>query len=214
MKKYDAVIFDLDGTLVDSMWVWDEIDIKFLNDRGLDVPADLQGIIEGMSFTETANYFKERFDLKEDIDEIKLIWTDMAKDFYREKVKLKTGAKNYIQKLKSDNVKIGIGTSNSKELALATLEGNGVLKYFDVVLTSCEVNKGKPEPDIFLGVAEKLGVSPDKCLVYEDTLAGVKAGKRAGMDVIGIYDANSHENQIEIGNLALEIVKNYNKFID
>ena len=75
-----AVIFDLDGTLVDSMWMWRDIDIEFLGSRGITFPEDLQEKIEGMSFTETAQYFKETFPLEESVEELKAIWNEMAKD--------------------------------------------------------------------------------------------------------------------------------------
>jgi len=214
MKNYEAVIFDLDGTLVDSMWVWNKIDIDFLDSRNLDLPEDLQNQIEGMSFTETAEYFKKRFNLKESIEEIKIDWNTRAYDYYNDKVKVKQGVIPFLKYLKLNDIKIGLGTSNSKELAIATLKSNNIFEYFDIVKTSCEVNKGKPNPDIFLKVAEELNVNANKCLVFEDTLAGVKAGKAAGMDVIGIYDESSHDRQDAISEIALEILKNYNKFTD
>lgn len=214
MREYEAVIFDLDGTLVDSMWVWDKIDIEYLESKNLELPEGLQSEIEGMSFTETAQYFKNSFELKDSIEEIKAEWNKRAFDFYRNKIKAKEGVIEFLEQLRKNKVKIGLGTSNSIQLAMATLEGNSILEYFDVIKTSCEVEKGKPSPDIFLKVAEELNVKANKCLVFEDTLAGVMAGKSAGMDVIGVYDSKSHERQDEIGNLTIEIVKNYNKFID
>lgn len=198
IKDYEAVIFDLDGTLVDSMWIWEQIDIDFLKDRGHDLPKDLQKEIEGMSFSETANYFKTRFNLDEDVETIKSVWINMANTFYGDKIKLKKGIQELLDILKEKNIKMGIGTSNSRELAEEVLKQNGVRDYFEVLITSCDVNKGKPEPDVFLKAAEEMHVNPDLCLVFEDTHAGVLAGKAAGMDVIAIYDALSEEYMEEI----------------
>ena len=82
----EAVIFDLDGTLVDSMWMWESIDAEFLGSRGIEVPGDLQSAIEGMSYTENALYFKNRFDLPESVEELKGIWDEMALETYRRRV--------------------------------------------------------------------------------------------------------------------------------
>lgn len=201
-NNYKAVIFDLDGTLVDSMWIWEEIDIKFLEDRGHTLPKDLQKHIEGMSFTETASYFKERFNLSEDLETIKNVWIDMAKSFYSKKIELKRGISELLFTLKEKNIKMGIGTSNSRELALAVLEKTNILDYFEVIVTSCDVKKGKPEPDVFLEAARLLEVDPKDCLVFEDTHAGVLAGKAAGMAVVAIYDATSKDFIEEIKNSA------------
>lgn len=198
LNKYKAVIFDLDGTLVDSMWIWEQIDIDFLKERGHDLPEDLQKEIEGCSFTETATYFKDRFNLEEDVDTIKSVWIDMSTGFYGEKIKLKKGILDLLEQLKSQGIKIGIGTSNSRDLAESVLKNNNIEDYFEVLVTSCDVNKGKPEPDVFLRAAELLSVKPEDCLVFEDTHAGVLAGKAAGMDVIAIYDALSEEYMDDI----------------
>ncbi|MBI9012359.1 MAG: HAD family phosphatase [Clostridiales bacterium] len=198
IKDYQAVIFDLDGTLVDSMWIWEQIDIDFLKERGYDLPEDLQKDIEGSSFSETALYFKERFNLEEDVEAIKRIWIDMANNFYAEKIKLKKGIQELLDLFREKGIKMGIGTSNSRELAEEVLKRNGVRDYFEVLVTSCDVKKGKPEPDVFLKAAELMHMDPDDCLVFEDTHAGVLAGKAAGMDVIAIYDALSEQYMEEI----------------
>lgn len=198
IKDYTAVIFDLDGTLVDSMWIWEQIDIDFLVERGHELPADLQKAIEGCSFTETAHYFKERFNLEEDIETIKSIWIDMSKTFYAEKIFLKKGIQELLDLLKEKGIKMGIATSNSRELAESVLMNNNIRDYFEVLVTSCDVKKGKPEPDVFLKAAELMNVSPEECLVFEDTHAGVIAGKSAGMGVIAIYDALSEEYMDDI----------------
>ncbi|MBN2794694.1 MAG: HAD family phosphatase [Clostridia bacterium] len=198
VNKYRGIIFDLDGTLVDSMWIWEDIDRIFLEDRGHQVPVDLQKAIEGCSFTETANYFKNRFQLEEDVETIKATWIDMSEEFYATKIPLKKGILDLLNHLKSQNIKMGIATSNSRTLAEQVLRSNGVYDYFEVLVTSCDVSKGKPEPDVFLKAAELMGLKPEDCLVFEDTHAGVLAGKAAGMDVVAIYDALSEEYMDDI----------------
>jgi HAD superfamily hydrolase (TIGR01509 family) len=208
-NSVQGVIFDLDGTLVDSMWIWKQIDIDYLEKRGLDLPEDLQKEIEGMSFTETAHYFKERFALSDSIDIIKEEWLGMAADFYAKKINLKKGVIPFLTFLKENNIKIGIGTSNARDLAEAVLKNHDIFHYFDSIRTSCEVEKGKPHPDVFLKVAEDLQIDPAQCLVFEDTYAGVLAGKRAGMQVIAISDEHSFPYKHDICALADKYIEDY-----
>lgn len=183
-----AVLFDLDGTLVDSMWMWKAIDVEYLGKRGLGCPDDLQRVIEGMSFTETAVYFKERFGLEDSLEEIKEEWTRMSIEKYRSQVPLKPGAEEFLRYLKDHGIKAGIATSNGRAMVDAVLGSLGIGLYFQVVVTACEVAAGKPAPDIYLHVAKRLGVKPEACLVLEDVPAGILAGKRAGMRVIAVDD--------------------------
>lgn len=197
LEGIEAVIFDLDGTLIDSMWMWKQIDIDYLARHGHALPEDLQDCIEGMSFSETAVYFKERFALSDPLDVIKDDWNRMAYDIYVNEVPLKPGVLAFLQYLKQKGIRTGIATSNSKELLQAVLESLGIAEYFDELHTSCEVKRGKPAPDIYLLVADRLGAEPEKCLVFEDIMQGILAGKAAGMKVCAVQDAYSLKQEAE-----------------
>ncbi len=196
LQNKKAVIFDLDGTLVDSMWMWKAIDIEYLGKFGISLPESLQKDIEGMSFSETAVYFKETFQIPDSLEKIKADWNRMAYDKYTKEVFLKKGAKEFLDYCKVHGIKLGIATSNSRELVDATLEALSIRDYFNCVMTACEVAKGKPAPDIYLAVAENLQVEPSRCLVFEDVTMGIMAGKNAGMEVCAVEDEFSM-NQIE-----------------
>lgn len=208
-KQYDAVIFDLDGTLIDSMWVWEQVDEAFLGELGIPVPHDMDKELEGKSFTESAIYFKERFKLEMSIEEIMQSWNDIAKDLYMNKVSLKKGAREFLEALKQNDIKMGIATSNSVELVRIVLKVLGIESYFMQVRTSCEVGKGKPFPDIYLKVAEDLKVQPERCLVFEDIPNGVRAGKNAGMTAWCIRDRQEEILWEEVKSIADNYVEDY-----
>lgn len=209
LRNKKAMIFDLDGTLVDSMWMWKEIDIEYLGRFGIALPPTLQKDIEGMSFSETAVYFKETFQIPDSLDKIKADWNQMAYDKYTKEVPLKSGAKEFLEYCKENGIKIGIATSNSRELVDATLEALEIRDYFDCVMTACEVTKGKPAPDIYLAVAEKIGVKPMECLVFEDIEMGILAGKNAKMEVCAVEDEFSMDQMELKKELADYYIKDY-----
>lgn len=209
LKDIEAVLFDLDGTLIDSMWLWKTIDIEYLKKFNLEFPDDFQDEIEGMSFTETAQYFKDRFDLPVEIDAIKEEWNIMAGEYYKHRVPLKAYVVKFLDFLLANNYKIGIGTSNSKELVNMIVDKFELKNHFGSIRTSCEVEKGKPHPDVYLKVAEDLGVKPERCLVFEDVPAGIMAAKNAGMKVCAIYDDFSKGIIEEIKALADYYIEGY-----
>ncbi|PKM67016.1 MAG: HAD family hydrolase [Firmicutes bacterium HGW-Firmicutes-2] len=188
LKNIKAVIFDMDGTLIDSMWLWKTIDMEYLKRFGLMLPDDLQDDIEGMSFSETAAYFKKRFNLLDSVETIKEEWNKMAWSYYIEEVTMKEDAHLFLSHLKHHGYKTGIGTSNSKELVTLVMNKFKIDHFFHSIRTSCEVAKGKPSPDIYLQVAKDLMVLPEECLVFEDVPMGIMAAKNAGMKVCAIYD--------------------------
>jgi HAD superfamily hydrolase (TIGR01509 family) len=210
LKEYQAIIFDMDGTLIDSMYLWREVDREFLQKRGFSVPNDLfQHLPQGNSFIQTAQYFKDRFGLPESTDLIMQEWNEMVSWHYENEVKLKPGAKEVLDKLYQKKVPLGLGTSNSYDLAKKVLTLNGVWDYLSVIVTGDMELLGKPYPDIYLECARQLNVSPESCLVIEDTLSGIQAAKAAGMKAIAIYDDDSLEYHPQMQALADAFVNNY-----
>lgn len=193
----EAVIFDLDGSLADSTWIWAAIDIEYLGRFGMKPPPNLHTLIGGRSFSETAMLFKEIFSLPDELEQIKADWNDMAWDKYSHEVKLKKGAQDFIDLCMKKSIKLGIATSNSRELVENFVSANNLTTYFNCIMTGCDVAKGKPAPDIYLAVAKELGVSAKNCLVFEDIIPGIMAGKAAGMRVCAVYDAASESQDEE-----------------
>lgn len=209
-----AVIFDLDGSLVDSMWIWKTIDIEYLGKFGIELPPDLQDSIGGKSFTETAIYFKERFQISDSLEQIKEDWNRMAYDKYANEVPLKPGVREFLNYCREHQIRLGIATSNSRELVDNIVRTHDLADYFDCVMTGCEVAKGKPAPDIYLAVAKQLEVAPADCLVFEDIVQGIQAGKAAGMQVCAVDDAFSRAQEKEKRNLADYYIHHYNEVMD
>lgn len=213
LNNKKAVIFDLDGTLIDSMGVWALIDIEYLGSRQIALPENLSKEIEGMQFRETAEYFKKRFKLEDDIETIIKTWNDMAYKKYCSEVELKKGAKKYLEYLKSNNIKIGIATSNSKMLTRTVLESKGVYDLFDTISTADEGLKGKPAPDIYLKTCSDLRIKPEECLVFEDVPMGMLAGKNANMTVCAVYDEHSKLTMEQRRQYADFYINNYDELM-
>ncbi len=189
LKDIDAIIFDIDGTLIDSMWIWTDIDDLFLDKYNLTAPEDFHKGMEGKSYSETAQYFLDIFpELPHTKQELEEEWHQMAFDIYTKEMKLKKGAFEFIKAMHKEGKKLGIATSNSRVLAVGMLENNEVLNDFDAIWTSDEAKAGKPSPDVYLRVAESLQVLPSRCLVFEDVPNGILAGKNAGMKVCAVDD--------------------------
>ncbi|MDO4337573.1 MAG: HAD family phosphatase [Eubacteriales bacterium] len=213
LNHIKSVIFDLDGTLVDSMWVWPQIDIDYLGSHGFQVPTDLPGTIDGMSFTETAAYFKERFHIPQSIEEIMLTWQDMAIEQYRHKVPLKPGVLEALSFFKKQGITMAIASSSTGSLIEAVLESHRIRDYFRCIVTSCQVSRGKPAPDVYLEAARQLGTPPENCLVFEDIIPGIQAGKAAGMTVCAVEDTYSLPQEKEKRALADHYIRSYTEII-
>ena len=213
LRNKEAIIFDLDGTLVDSMWMWKTIDIEYLGRYGLEVPESLQRDIEGFSFYETAVHFKNRFQIPESLEEIQDTWREMADYKYRHDVPLKKGVLEFLKYVKKIGKKLAIASSNSYALVEATLEALHVREYFDVICTCDEVKNSKPAPDVYLRAAGLLGVNPGKCLVFEDIPFGIMSGKQAGMTVCAVEDVYSMKDREEKMRLADFYIKSYEELL-
>ncbi|SKB70527.1 haloacid dehalogenase superfamily, subfamily IA, variant 3 with third motif having DD or ED [Lachnospiraceae bacterium] len=213
IEKPEAVLFDMDGSLVDSMWMWKQIDIDFLEERGLDYSPDFHQEIEGMSYAETVSYFKKKFKPEESEEELAAILNHMASDKYEFEVKWKPGALDFLKCCAEHNIPCGIATSNSKELVEACNRNLNLRKWIRSIRTADEVQKSKPFPDIYLKVAEDLNVDPAKCLVFEDVIPGIMAGKNAGMKVIAVQDDYSKDVENEKREAADGFISDYRELL-
>ncbi|WP_082174038.1 HAD family hydrolase [Clostridium niameyense] len=211
MNNLKAAIFDLDGTLIDSMDIWNKIDTDFLTKRNLKVPINLKEEIETLTFEEGATYFKNRFKLTESIEDILEEWNNMAYKEYAHNINLKKGAKNFLNLLKYRGIKIAIATSNTTPLVNAVLKNNNILNLFDVITTIDEVSRGKDFPDIYLLTSKKLNIDPKNCIVFEDILPALKGAKAAGMKVIAVYDTYSSKYKKQMESLADLYINDYDE---
>ena len=214
LEGIKGIIFDLDGTMVDSMWMWRGIDEEFMAARGFTMTDDLELAIEGMSFRETAEYFVRTYPLTESVEELMDILVQMAIDKYEHDVPVKPGLMHLLQEMKARGIRMGIATSNARVLLDAVANAHGFYDYMDGVLTANEVKRGKPAPDVFLAVAEKIGIAPQDCLVFEDIPQGIRAGLAADMKVCAVDDEYSRAQEPEKRALAHYYIDSYEQVLD
>ena len=195
MKK--AVIFDFDGTIANSRYVWQKVDVDFFAKRGMEITRDYVEAISVMSFYNGAVYTKEKYNIKESVEEIMNEWNSQALREYKENVVLKPFVKEYLRELKDRGYKIGLATAALHDYYIPVLEREGVLDCFDVFTDTRDDARDKNFPDIYLLCAEKLGSNSANSIVFEDVLKGVKSSVSAGFNTTAVYD-NQPENQWEI----------------
>ncbi len=210
LDNKSALLFDFDGTLVDSMGVWVQIDEDYIKKYNLVEPEHFHKDMEGLSYTETAEYFLKVFPtLPHTVEELKEEWYHMALYKYTHEIELKKGAEAFLRKAKEDGFKTGIATSNDRQLVEACLASLGISECIDTISTGCEVQKGKPAPDVYLKAAENLHIKPESCLVFEDVPMGILAGKNAGMEVCAVEDWFSAKQREKKRALADYYIQDY-----
>ena len=213
LKKIEGAVFDLDGTLLDSSWVWEKVDEKFLGDRGFQVPDDYVDEISPLGAERAAVYTIERFGLNEDKDDIVREWIEMAKKEYATEVVCKPYAKEFLEELHKLNIKMAVATSSDRELFMKTLEREGILKYFQKIVTVDEVERGKGYPDIYEEAARRIKVNPHKCLVFEDILAGVTGASLGEFNVVAVFDEKSKHNWEKIKSISKYSINDYKELL-
>ena len=199
---FKAAIFDLDGTLVDSMGVWEEVDRVFLERRGFTMDPSYSQALKTMRFEEAAYYTIERYALKESPEAIMAEWDEMARSAYETEVKCKSGVKRYLQQLKAKGIKLAVASVSTLPMVMAALKGNGIEHLFEVVVDVAQVVHGKDEPDLYYLAAEKLQLPPEECMVFEDALLGVRTAKKAGFKACGVWDAASKADEVIMRDVA------------
>lgn len=213
MKEFKGAIFDLDGTILDSMWVWKQVDVNFLGKRNIEIPGDYVKAISALNLKTAAEYTKERFQLPETVEEIMQEWFQMAVKEYAEDVQLKSSVREYLAYLKAKEVKIAVATSSHEGLFLPCLENNEIYEFFDTIVTTMEVERGKEFPDVYEEAARRLGVKPSQCMVFEDILKGVKAAKEGGFYVVAVREEHSEDEKEEIMEIADRYIEDFDEMM-
>lgn len=209
-----AVIFDLDGTLLNSTRAWEGVGGTFLDRRGIKYPTNLSEIIKPMSLHEAIIYFQQTYDVEGEVDNLVLECNDIIKEGYAYHFTLKPYAKAFISHLKEQGIKMCIATATNKELAKAALKRTGVLDCFEFIITDEDVGIGKQNPDIFLRAADMLGTKIEECVVFEDSLHAIKTAKQVGFEVWAVKDYLNIPLKQEMLETADRYVQCYKELVD
>lgn len=186
--RFKSAIFDMDGTLIDSMGIWKDIAEESFKENGLDVPAEFEHKIFSMTFSQSAEYCIKMADLDIEPDDLVAEWNYKALEYYNTDIPLKPYAVEFIEYLRGLGMTISLTTSNFYDVAKSLLERKGISELFDSLTSTQEVTRSKLYPDVFLLSSERLGTQPSGCIVFEDSYTSVIGAKRAGMYVVGVFD--------------------------
>ena len=201
----EAVVFDLDGLLLDTEQVWDEVREALTRERGGRWHDRAQADMMGMSSTEWSRYMHEELGLAEPPEELNRLVVERMQEQYRERLPLVDGAVDAVRRIGA-RWPVGLASSSNRELIDLALELMGVADLFRATVSSEEVERGKPAPDVYLEAARRLGVAPERVVAVEDSGAGIGAAEAAGMQVIAI--PNPHfpppDDVLESADLVLE----------
>ncbi|MCR4620922.1 MAG: HAD family phosphatase [Clostridiales bacterium] len=187
-RSIKGAIFDLDGTLLDSLGVWGDVDRRFFERRGLKMPSDYQTDIKGLSFMDTARYTKRLLGLTESPEEIAMEWQRDVAEEYALSVPLKPGAGEYLRRLADRGIKLALATTNREELFAPCLKRNGVYDLFSAFAITDETGESKSTGKVYRLAAERLGLDCGDCAVFEDILSGINGAKSAGFVAVCVYD--------------------------
>ena len=204
-----GAIFDVDGTILDSLSIWEDAANIYLKKIGITPEPDLTKKIFTMSIKEGAQYMRDKYNIQKSIEEISAETIQVVKEFYYYEAPLKPGVDKLIKLLKEKNLRMTVATSSDKEVVTAAFKRLDILKYFDEIFTCGEIGKGKKFPDIFLKAAEAMGTEVSETIVFEDSLYAIKTVNEAGFKAIGVYDFYSRDEKEEIKKNTIGYIDNY-----
>ena len=212
--EINAVIFDMDGTLIDSTSLWHDIDKAFFAKRGMDIPKEYAQKIVHLGLSEAARLTKELYGIKESEQEIMDEWHQMSKDIYKNDVTLKQGVIELLELFKNNNIPMAIATANDEALYMPCINRLGIGKYFDYISDVNSAKEGKQSAKIYLDLAKKLGAEPQNTLVLEDMPTCIKTVFKSGFITVAVYDKSSAEfDQIKKDNSHL-FINNFYELVD
>ena len=208
-----AVIFDMDGTLIDSTGIWHEIDKAFFAKRNMELPSDYAQHIVHLGLKQAAVYTKETYHLEESVQDIMDEWHNMSIDMYRYNVPLKPRALELLKLFKENNIKMAIATANDEPLYRPCIERLGIGDYFDEIADVNTAKEGKQSAKIYLDLAKKMGFKPEETMVLEDMPLCVKTANRSGFITVAVYDNASKDYNQDKKNNSLLFINDFGELI-
>lgn len=182
---FDGAIFDFDGTIAETAYLWRQVDEAFLAERGIAYTDEYARMLSVLGFDRGARYTIDLYGLRETVEEVVEEWTCLSWALYRSEVTLKPGVSAYLSTLKARGIRCALATSNEPAL-IESMRNVDASALFDVLVYGCEVNVPKSEPDIYLEAARRMGVDPKRCIVFEDIAPGLEAANRAGFTTCAV----------------------------
>lgn len=203
-----GAIFDLDGTLLDSMFIWDTIGEDYLRTLGKEPHEDLREAFMPLTLEEAAEYYREHYGVTLSVTEIVDEVNAMVEGIYRTKVTLKPGIKEYLHWLKENGVKMCVATVTDRYLVEETLERLGIRHYFSGIFTCAEFGYGKDKPIIYREALAHLDTTREETCVFEDSFFALKTAKNDGFTAVGVYD-KYEKRQDELRHLAHYYIRDF-----
>ncbi len=204
-----GAIFDVDGTLLDSMPVWRDAGNRFLERLGIVPEAGLAATLYPMSFEEGAAYLKRRYRLPQSQAEIQAGISGVIGDFYRREVRLKRGAEEFLRRLDRAGIAMVLATTGAPALIAAALERLGVARYFQKTFTCTQFDTTKRQPLIYRRAAQFLGCGAEETLVFEDVLYALQAAGDAGFRTVAVADDESRRDWEKMRATARYFLEDY-----
>lgn len=197
-----GVIFDVDGTILNSMPMWENVDEIYLHSLGVEAEPGLKEKLFTMNLTEAAEYLIARYHLNQTVEGIFAGIEEQVKEFYEERVPLKNGVREYLMEFRERKLPMMVATAGERRLVEAAFKRLGISSWFDGILTCTEMGADKRSPDVFLGAALHMDLEPSEVLVFEDAYHAIQTAKKAGFPVVAVYDKSSDKNLKKIWETA------------
>ena len=207
-----GIIFDLDGTLLDSSHVWSAAGPNYIKMKGLEPVADFQEKVYGKSLLQAAEYLKSYYKLSDSLQMIMDDINTIVEAEYLYNIKEKEGVRELLGELSKRNIPVCVATLTDKYLVEAVFKRLGILHYFKDIITATEVGSGKDRPDIYYKAAECLGTKAEETLVAEDMVYTAETAKKGGFIVAAVYDKEAENVQDRLKSMADIYVRSWKEF--